>query len=125
MEGPRFLELFDFPIPSVVRGRRDVTNVPSQALALLNDPFVTEQAARWADQLLGAGEATVESRIDTIFRSALGRPAEVHEQERFVSLVGELASLRQIPGKRILQSKIVWQDVVHCIFNLKEFIYLR
>jgi len=125
MEGGRFLELFDFPIPSVVRGRRDVTNVPSQALALLNDPFVTEQAARWADQLLGAGETTVESRIDTMFRSALGRPAKVHEQERFVSLAGELASLRQIPRKRILQSNIVWQDIAHCIFNLKEFIYLR
>ena len=125
MEGPRFLELFDFPIPSVVRGRRDVTNVPSQALALLNDPFVTEQAARWADQLLGAGEPSVESRIDSMFRSALGRPAEVHEQERFVSLAGELASLRKIPEERILQSRIVWQDVAHCIFNLKEFIYLR
>ena len=125
MEGPRFLELFDFPIPSVVRGRRDVTNVPSQALALLNDPFVTEQAARWADQLLGAGDSSVESRIDTMFQKALGRPAEVHEQERFVSLAGELASLRQIPERRILQSTIVWQDVAHCIFNLKEFIYLR
>ena len=125
MEGPRFLELFDFPIPSVVRGQRDVTNVPSQALALLNDPFVTGQAARWADQLLGAGNPSVESRIDTMFRSALGRPAEVHEQERFVSLAGELASLREIPEERILQSRIVWQDVAHCIFNLKEFIYLR
>ena len=125
MEGPRFLELFDFPIPSVVRGRRDVTNVPSQALALLNDPFVTEQAARWADQLLGADDSSVESRIDTMFQKALGRPAEVHEQERFVSLAGELASLRQIPERRILQSTIVWQDVAHCIFNLKEFIYLR
>jgi hypothetical protein len=40
MEGPRFLELFDLPPPLQTRGNRDVTNVASQALALMNDPFV-------------------------------------------------------------------------------------
>ncbi len=125
MEGPRFLELFDFPIPSVVRGRRDVTNVPSQALALLNDPFVTGQAGHWAERLLKARTQTPESRIDTMFQTALGRPAELHEQKRFVSLAGELAILRQVPRSAILGDRTVWQDVAHSIFNLKEFIYLR
>ena len=48
MEGPQFLELFDFPNPTATRGRRDQTNVPAQALALLNDPFVIDQSRFWA-----------------------------------------------------------------------------
>src|SRR5262249_17314213 len=44
MEAPRFLGVFDFPGGKVTQGRRDVTNVPAQALALLNDPFVLQQA---------------------------------------------------------------------------------
>ena len=51
-EGSRFLETFDFPNPTVARGNRDTTNVPTQALALLNDPFVLEQAGVWADRLI-------------------------------------------------------------------------
>src|SRR5262249_20060755 len=48
MEAPRFLSAFNFPGGKVTQGRRDVTNVPAQALALLNDPFVLQQAGVWA-----------------------------------------------------------------------------
>ncbi len=40
-----FLTIFDMPVPSGTRGRRDATNVPAQSLALLNDPNVN----RWAE----------------------------------------------------------------------------
>ena len=52
MEGPRFLASFDFPGGKVTQGRRDVTNVPEQALTLLNDPFVHGQADVWAARLV-------------------------------------------------------------------------
>ena len=67
MEGARFLELFDFPVPSVSRGRRDVTNVPSQALAMLNDPFVIQQADYWADRLLQREGETLPERLERMF----------------------------------------------------------
>ena len=44
MEPPRFLALFNQPIPKQTVGRRDVSNVPDQALAMLNDPFVVAMA---------------------------------------------------------------------------------
>src|SRR5438046_10678902 len=40
MESPKFLGAFNFPSGTVAQGKRDFTNVPAQALALLNDPFV-------------------------------------------------------------------------------------
>ena len=73
MEAPKFLGVFDFPGGKVTHGRRDVTNVPAQALALLNDPFVVAEADRWAQRLVARSGDTVAARIDAMFRQALGR----------------------------------------------------
>ncbi len=125
MEGPPFLELFDFPVPASPRGARDSTNVPSQALALLNGPFIREQASYWTDRLLSGTASSAEDRIDVMFRTALGREPEADEEERFRLLALKIGSLRGVPPGAILESREVWEDLAHTIFNLKEFIYLR
>jgi hypothetical protein len=124
-EGSRFLETFDFPNPNVARGNRDTTNVPTQALALLNDPFVIDQAGFWADRLIRTQAPSVESRIDLMFRTALGRLPDEAERARFTGLVKELASLHKTASDQILDNREVWKDMAHVIFNLKEFTYLR
>jgi hypothetical protein len=124
-EGSRFLETFDFPNPTVARGNRDTTNVPSQALALLNDPFVIDQAGFWADRLIQGQAPSVESRLDSMFRTALGRSPDAAERVRFTSLATELASLHKTAPDQVLGNREVWKDIAHAIFNLKEFIYLR
>ena len=125
MEGPRFLELFDFPVPSVSRGRRDVTNVPSQALAMLNDPFVIQQADFWADRLLEQEGGTLEERLERMFVRAFSRPPSSEEVARFGELTRSLGRLYRVPQEHILASKEIWKDVAHSLFNTKEFIYLR
>jgi hypothetical protein len=124
-EGSRFLETFDFPNPTVARGNRDTTNVPAQALALLNDPFVLDQSGFWADRLIQAQAPSVESRLDAMFRTALGRLPDGAERARFTNLVHELAELHKTAPEQILESREVWKDMAHAVFNLKEFIYLR
>ncbi|MGI8990671.1 MAG: DUF1553 domain-containing protein [Bryobacteraceae bacterium] len=124
-EGSRFLETFDFPNPNVARGNRDTTNVPPQALALLNDPFIIDQSSFWADRLIGQQAPTAESRIDSMFRAALGRLPDDAERARFVGLSKELASLHKTAPDGLLKSKDVWKDIAHSMFNLKEFIYLQ
>jgi hypothetical protein len=124
-EGSRFLDTFDFPNPTVSRGNRDTTNVPAQALALLNDPFVLEQAGFWADNLIKAQAPTVETRLDSMFRTALGRLPDDGERTRFAGLAKELASLHKAAPEKILESREVWKDMAHAVFNLKEFTYLR
>ena len=124
-EGSRFLETFDFPNPTVARGNRDSTNVPPQALALLNDPFVLEQAALWADRVIAQKAPSAEARVDAMFRTALGRLPDDAERARFVSLASETASLRHVDAGKLLDSREVWKDVAHAMFNLKEFVYVR
>jgi hypothetical protein len=124
MEGPKFLSAFDFPGGKVVQGRRDVTNVPAQALALLNDPFVLQQADLWAGGLVNRTDATVAARIEHVFRVGLGRPPEPEERQRFERAVAELAELHGVPVEGVLKSRAVWKDVAHAVFNVKEFIYI-
>ena len=51
-EEPPFLSVFNLPDPKATKGRRDITNVPAQALSLLNDPFVIGQAESWSERLV-------------------------------------------------------------------------
>lgn len=126
MQGPRFLETFDFPAPLQARGNRDVTNVPSQSLAMLNDPFVVSQAKAWGARLVAEGNrVSVAERLQGIFETALSRRASVEEVGRFQGLIEALARERAIDGSRVLSDELLWKDVVHAVFNMKEFVYLR
>ena len=124
MEGPKFLEAFNFPGGKVTQGRRDVTNVPAQALALLNDPFVLQQADVWAKQLVARSDDSIGARIEVLFQTALNRSPADDERQRFERTVLELAELHQVPTTNVLTSQLVWRDLAHAVFNLKEFIYI-
>jgi hypothetical protein len=124
MEPPKFLATFNQPSPKIPTGRRDVTNVPAQALALLNDPLVADQAAFWAARLVAADHATPRDRLTAMFRSALGRDPQSEELDRWAALVDDLAVLHGA-GSDVLRSHQVWQDVAHTMYNVKEFIYVR
>lgn len=125
MEGPQFLELFDFPNPMATRGRRDRTNVPAQALALLNDPFVIDQARFWSEQLVSNDDDSIEERVQGMFRQALGRAPSENEQQRLVTLIRQLAGETSADDTAIMQDKSVWQDTAHAVFNMKEVIYIQ
>lgn len=124
MEGPKFLEAFNFPGGKVAQGRRDVTHVPAQALALLNDPFVLQQADVWASRLIARTDDTLAQRIEFIVESALNRPVTPQELVAFKHTVVQLAELHQVPPGDLLGSHSIWKDIAHTVFNLQEFIYV-
>ncbi|AGA31618.1 PSD1 and planctomycete cytochrome C domain-containing protein [Singulisphaera acidiphila] len=69
---PDVLDLFDFAEPSLVTGDRETTNVPLQALYLMNSPFMEARAKALADRLMGeAGDD--ESRIRRAFLHCYSR----------------------------------------------------
>ena len=122
MEPPKFLEVFNFPGSKVCQGRRDVTNTPAQALAMLNDPFVHSQADAWATRLLNRKGDTVDLRVTSMFAAALGRLPRQEERERLARFAIQVAKLHDVPPAGILSSHAVWRDLGHAMFNLQEFI---
>lgn len=125
MEPPRFLALFNQPMPRVTVGKRDRTTVPEQALALLNDPFVTAMAKAWAERVVG-GEATSEtSRIQAMLEEALRRPARPEEVARLAAVAAASAEARGVETAARLASVPLWQDVAHAIFLTQEFSHVE
>jgi hypothetical protein len=51
-------QAFDYPTPFTTIGRRGSSNVPAQALALMNNPLVVDQSRRWAERVLQSTTAT-------------------------------------------------------------------
>jgi hypothetical protein len=124
-EEPPFLSIFNLPDPKTAQGRRDKTNVPAQALALLNDRFVLEAAELWAERLVRQRHADVGARIRRMFLEAIGRLPTTKETTRVARAVEKFVALRQISPGEILASQPLWKDAAHALFNVKEFIYLR
>ncbi|MEQ9409055.1 MAG: DUF1553 domain-containing protein [Fuerstiella sp.] len=81
-ELPSILSVFDFADPDLVVGRRPVTNVPAQALFLLNSPFVMESARRTADRLCQQPSDTVASVVQRTYLEVLSRKPTSEELSR-------------------------------------------
>ncbi len=116
-----FLRAFDFPEPFSTVGRRDVTNVPAQALTLMNDPRVAVLASNWAGRVLADAKLTTdEQRLHTMVQMALGRSVTPAELVVFEQYIVELKAGHAKPDDRV-----VWTDVARAIFGFKEFIYIK
>jgi len=121
MEPPRLLALFNQPLPRVAMGKRDRTEVPEQALALLNDPFMAAVAGEWAARAVEDGSATVEQRCASMFSQAVCRRPEAAETQRLAAFARRFAALRGTPEQHLLAEPAAWRDVAHALFNLQEF----
>jgi hypothetical protein len=124
MESPQFLGVFNIPGGKVTQGRRDVTNVPAQALAMLNDPFVVGQAGVWAERLAQQADSSTADRVARMFQVALGRLPSDAEQKRFTDTARQLAAFHQVAEADLLKSREVWSDMAHIVFNLAELAYI-
>jgi hypothetical protein len=101
-------DTFDHPDMNFTAGARHVSTVPTQALTLLNNPFVLAQAEFFAERL--AREATdPRAQVDLAYRIALARPAAQPE----IAIGTELIAKQSLAA------------FAHVVMNLDEFIYLR
>jgi hypothetical protein len=101
-------DTFDHPDMNVVAGARNVSTVPTQALTLLNNPFVLAQADRLAERVANEARAP-EAQAELAYRIALGR----------VPTRPELAIALDLIDKQSLSA------FTHVLLNLDEFMYMR
>ena len=111
---------FDYPSPASSMGRRNVSNVPAQSLTMLNDPFVLDQARRWAERVLAEGEKPPEARVAALFQTAFGRPPTDAERSAALAFLDGQAATYGKPG-----DPRAWADLCHVLFNSKEFLYVN
>lgn len=116
-----FMLTFDTPVPFSTMGRRNVSNVPAQALIMLNDPFVIERARAWAQKALLTHADSQQQRILWMYETAYARKPTANEVSIALNYVSNQALQRGVA----INDLDVWSDFAHALINLKEFIYLR
>ncbi|MSR59441.1 MAG: DUF1553 domain-containing protein [Planctomycetaceae bacterium] len=114
---PMFLA-FDYPVPFATIGRRSVSNVPAQALALMNNPFVVQQAEVWANRVI-VEHQTPDARLDAMYLAAFARVPTAAERDSALAFVNEQS--RQYPAGEAAHP---WTDLAHVLLNVKEFIFV-
>ena len=111
---------FDYPIPFSTMGRRSVSNVPAQALTLLNNPLVVQQARLWADRILAESGRRRAERIAAMYETAFARlPTHVELADALAFLAAQGKEYGSADDPR------AWSDLAHVLFNVKEFIFVN
>ena len=104
-----FFETFDLPDQNQTINARNTSTVAPQALTLMNNPFVLNQAELFSDRITENVPYDIDQQVEMVYRTALTRPPTEEEAEVGRQLV-ELGSL---------------DDLTHVVFNLSEFLYRR
>ena len=112
-----FMQAFDAPVPSTTVGCRNRSNVPAQALAMLNDPLVHELARRFAAHVLSENASAADA-IDSACVAAYGRRATDADQADIVAFLEQ----EQAAGRSYDDA---WISLCHVLFNAKELTHLR
>jgi hypothetical protein len=112
-----FLATFDLPVPTTTVGRRHESNVPAQALAMMNAPLVHELAARWgacAGASCDGSPASIVRIAASMLQDAWGREPATEQVDRCVAFV-------QAEGG---PSPAAWSALAHAILNTKQFLFI-
>ena len=134
------LPLFDAPDGVAACTKRDRSNVPVQALSLLNDPALVECAQSLARLVARSDQGTDSERLESLMRICLAREAHPVERDVLLRLLGQqrsemktdLSLSAQINGQSDgeLQTQdavwmadaAAWTVVARVVMNLDEFI---
>jgi hypothetical protein len=119
-----FLALFDGPDTNVTTDTRTRSTVPLQALYLMNNPFVTEQAKALATRLL-RGSPDLRQRVRHGYELAWGRlpgATEIETIRQYLKRYEQELGPLDVP----LQSRELdaWTSLARMLMGANEFVYV-
>jgi len=91
-ETPRPLAAFDPVTQTLVTGKRDETTVPTQALFMLNSPFIRQQSLTLADHLLAEQHASDSDRIREAYELIVGHNPTQQDTARVTAFLVHYAA---------------------------------
>jgi hypothetical protein len=114
-------QVFDFPDSGLVSGRRSVTTVPTQALFLMNSPFLMDQAGHIAKRLLSL-PGTPAARLRSAYWMLLSRAPTQAEERRDLRFLTDYAEANK-PAKGSAE-EAAWAALAHALMASNEFRFL-
>lgn len=115
-----FLAIFDGADPSASTAARTTSTTPLQALFLLNDPLVHEQAGLIAKRLLKTGSDETR-RVKSAYELLFARPPTADETQAATRFLADAQRGLPAGGKSANEA---WNAYVRVLLRLNEFVYL-
>ncbi|OAI51363.1 hypothetical protein AYO44_00715 [Planctomycetaceae bacterium SCGC AG-212-F19] len=120
-----FMGLFDGADTNASTARRVTSTTPLQALYLMNDPFVHEQAKRFAARLL-AERPDDAGRVERAYLLVFGRPPSADEQTAAREYLGRVRHRLATSGlPEPQQAAKAWESLARALFMSNEFVYVN
>jgi hypothetical protein len=129
---------FDAPSREECTAERSRSNIPQQALALLNDPSYVEAARAFAARILSECHGNAEQRVAWAWQQALQRDPSAEERKMMSALLRERAKayradtsaadellkvgLAPVPANVDKAELAAWTHVARVLLNLHEAI---
>jgi len=115
--------VFDVADANAVTPRRTESTVSTQAMFLLNSPWIRQQAAHFADRLLAIPQADTPTRLRAAYQMAFGRPPTVREIRNGQAY---LAAWSPTGSNHPANDapRAAWQSYCQILFCMNEFIYV-
>ena len=118
------LELFDAPTTTDVCDLRPESVVPTQALVLMNDEFVNDQAGYFAERVKAAGP-DASTRAERALWLALGRPPTATRIADATEFLAKQVKTHTADGRSANEAEtMALTDLCHVLLNCNEFVYL-
>ncbi len=111
------LSVFDFPHPNDITGARSTTTVATQALFLLNSPFVKQQAAALAERLMSDEPGDERARIHRLHLLTVSRPPAADDIETAIDFLDQCAA--ELNGDR----SAAWTQLCHAMLGSNGFLF--
>lgn len=119
---PPDLAAFDLPDALEAKGKRDITDLPTQSLYLLNSPFLVKQARKLAKHLVV--ECDLPERVMAIlaYQRVLARDPAPAELDQAIALVQSLQA--DLPSKESDAEIRRWAALCQALLLTSEFRYV-
>jgi len=121
---PEMLQVFDAADPNLIVGKRDVTTVATQALFLMNNPFVLKQSDLLARRALGQQGLSPAARIDLVYRLTLGRVATDREKSDVAKYLADYRKALESGDHKGNPNQAAWASFCQTLFASGEFRYV-
>ena len=83
-----------------------------------------DQANRWAIHLLDSEQESTKL-VRLMYERAFARMPTDEELQATMDYADELAAVHSNAANKAAEQQLVWRDVAHALFCLKEFIYVE
>ena len=116
------MTMFDAPEPTQSVGERISTTVPTQSLAMMNSPFVRQQAEKLAQRIRPTKDVPIATSVDLAYRIAFAHAPSDSERNQMLAFIESQRSVAGTDAGTNIEPALV--EFCHVLLCLNEFVYI-